>query len=66
MTKAIYLLKDSEKLGLYLQLIKEALATLMYIFNVSGNGEFSEIIQLCLFAFDSVIITLGHSFIIGM
>ena len=54
LTKAIYLLKDTEKLGLYVQLIEEALDILLYIFRVKGNEEFSEILHLCLFSFDSV------------
>ncbi len=54
MTKSIYLLKDTEKLGLYIQLIQEALDSFLYIFRVEENQEFSEILHLCLFAFDSV------------
>ena len=54
MTKSIYLLKDTEKIGLYIQLIKEALSTLLAVFRVEGNCEFSELLHLCLFAFDGV------------
>jgi hypothetical protein len=53
-TKAIYLLKDTEKLGLYVQLVEEALETFLCIFRVNGNEEFCEILHLCLFSFDSV------------
>ena len=54
LTKAIYLLKDTEKIGLYIQLIEETLTTLNMIYRVEKNAEFSEIIHLCLFAFDGV------------
>lgn len=54
LTKSIYLLKDTEKIGLYVQLIQEALDSFLFIFKVEGNNEFSEILHLCLFAFDSV------------
>ena len=54
LTKAIYLLKDTEKIGLYAQLIKESLSTLQQVYRVEGNSEFTELIHLCLFAFDSV------------
>jgi hypothetical protein len=54
LTKAIYLLKDTEKIGLYVQLIKETLAALQSVFRVEGNCQFSELIHLCIFAFDSV------------
>ena len=54
MTKSIYLLKDTEKIGLYVQLIQETFDSLISIFKVEGNAEFSEILHLCLFAFDSV------------
>ena len=54
LTKAIYMLKDTEKLGLYTQLIKEALAALLDIYRVEGNHEFTELLHLCLIAFDSV------------
>lgn len=54
LTKSIYMLKDTEKIGLYTQLIKESLATLLQIYRVEGNSEFTELIHLCLFAFDSV------------
>jgi hypothetical protein len=61
MTKSIYLLKDTEKLGLYIQLIQEALDSFLYIFRVEENPEFSEILHLCLFALDSVSIMNIHS-----
>ena len=54
LTKAIYMLKDTEKIGLYTQLVKEALATLLDVFRVEGNHEFTELLHLCLIAFDSV------------
>ena len=54
LTKTIYLLQDTEKTGLYVQLIQETLAALLDIYNVRGNNEFSELIHLCLFAFDKV------------
>jgi hypothetical protein len=54
LTKSIYLLKDTEKIGLYIQLIKETLEALLVIYRVEENIEFSELIHLCLFAFDSV------------
>ena len=54
MTRSIYLLKDTEKIGLYVQLLQEALDAFVFIYRVEGNDEFSEIIHLCLFAFDSV------------
>lgn len=37
-----------------MQLIQEALSALEDIFNVRGNNEFSELLHLCLFAFDKV------------
>lgn len=52
--KSIYMLKDTEKLGLYLQLIREATQTLIDVYRVPRNPEFSEMLHLCLFAFDSV------------
>ena len=54
LTKTIYLLKDTEKIGLYVQLIKETMGTMHAIYRVPGNHEFSELLHLCLFAFDSV------------
>ena len=54
LTKCIYMLKDTEKLGLYIQLISETLSVLLSVFAIPGNREFSELIHLCLFAFDSV------------
>ena len=54
LTKSIYLLKDTEKIGLYVQLINETLDALTGSFVVAGNGNFTELIHLCLFAFDSV------------
>ena len=54
LTKTIYLLKDTEKIGLYIQLIRETLDSMISIFRVEHNAEFSEILHLCLFAFDSV------------
>jgi hypothetical protein len=53
-TRAIYMLKDTEKIGLHIQLIEEALDTLLAIFRVPKNDEFTEILHLCLFSFDSV------------
>jgi len=54
LTKSIYMLKDTEKLGLYLVLGREALRTLNRVYRVEGNPEFSELLHLSLFAFDSV------------
>lgn len=54
LTKAIYLLQDTDRLGLHLQLVNTALETLSYIFNLSETQEFSELLHLCLFAFDKV------------
>lgn len=54
LTKAIYMLKDTEKMGLYIQLIRESLSTLMAVYRVEANHEFTELIHLCLIAFDSV------------
>ncbi len=54
LTKTIYLLKDTEKLGLYIQLIKETTTCLLDIFKVPNNPEFTELLHLCLFGFDSV------------
>lgn len=54
LSKAIYMLKDTEKIGLYTQLIKESMSTLLAIYRVEGNHEFTELIHLCLIAFDSV------------
>jgi len=48
------MLKDTEKLGLYIQLISETLSVLVSVFAVPGNRDFSELLHLCLFAFDSV------------
>lgn len=53
-TKATYLLKDTEKIGLYLQLSKEALAALCQIYRVENNCEFTEFLHLVLFGYDSV------------
>lgn len=53
-TRATYMLKDTEKIGLYIQLIEEALDALLQIFRVEQNDEFSEILHLILFSFDSV------------
>ena len=54
LTKTIYMLKDTEKIGLYTQLIRETYETLMTVYRVEGNHEFTEMIHLCLIAFDSV------------
>jgi len=54
LTKSIYMLKDTEKVGLYIQLIKETLQVAEFVFQIEGNREFSEFLHLCLFAFDSV------------
>ena len=54
LTKTIYMLKDTEKIGLYTQLICEAYDTLLAVYRVEGNHEFTELIHLCLIAFDSV------------
>ena len=58
LTKAIYMLKDTEKIGLYTQLIRESLAALLGIYRVEANHEFTELIHLCLIAFDSVSVSL--------
>lgn len=52
LTKSVYLLKDTEKIGLYLQLIKEAWRTVLEIYQTEGNPEFTELMHLVLFAFD--------------
>ena len=54
LTKSIYMLKDTEKIGLYVQLIKETQAVLLDVYRVEANHEFTELIHLCLIAFDSV------------
>jgi uncharacterized membrane protein len=64
LTRSIYLLKDYDKIGLYVQLITETIDALLNIFKVEGNSEFSEILHLCLFAFDSV--SSKNSLIIGI
>lgn len=71
LVKSIYLLKDTEKLGLYILLITESLEALQSIYNVDGNPEFSELLHLCLFAFDSVTLTsllicIGMRFLQGI
>ena len=48
------MLKDTEKIGLYIQLIKETLMSLQTIYRVRENPEFTELLHLSLFAFDSV------------
>jgi hypothetical protein len=53
-TKSVYLLKDTEKIGLYIQLIKEAWKSICEIYRVPGNSEFTEMLHLILFAFDQV------------
>jgi len=52
LTKSTYLLKDTEKIGLYIQLIKEAWRSVREIYRVEDNFEFTELIHLVLFAFD--------------
>jgi len=54
LTKSIYLLQDSERIGLFVQLINKALECLFHVFKVTANQEFSEFLHLCLFAFDKV------------
>jgi hypothetical protein len=54
LVKSIYLLKDTEKLGLYHQLIRETTNVMLDVFRVPRNPEFTELLHLCLFAFDSV------------
>ena len=66
LTKAIYLLKDTEKIGLYVQLIEEALDAFLSTFRVEGNEEFTEILHLCLLSFDSVSINVHMILIIGV
>lgn len=61
LTKAIYLLQDTEKIGLHIQLINEAMETLEKVFNVRGNQDFSELLHLCLFALDKVSCICSHS-----
>ena len=48
------MLKDTEKIGLYIQLIREALSVLLDVFRVEANPEFTEFLHLCLIAFESV------------
>lgn len=54
LTKSIYLLQDSDRIGLFVQLINRCLETLEHVFRVSATQEFSEFLHLCLFAFDKV------------
>jgi hypothetical protein len=54
LTKSIYLFKDTEKIGLYIQLMKEAWQSMRQIYKIDDNHEFTEILHLILFAFDSV------------
>lgn len=54
LTKSIYLLQDTEKIGLFVQLINKGLECLLHIFQVASTQEFSEFLHLCLFAFDKV------------
>lgn len=54
LTKAIYLLQDTDRLGLHLQLVTASLSTLEHVFSLSTTQEFSELLHLCLFAFDKV------------
>ena len=54
LTKSIYLLQDTEKIGIFVQLMNRGLETLLHIYSVENNNEFSEILHLCLFAFDKV------------
>jgi hypothetical protein len=70
LTRSIFLLKDQDKIGLYVQLITETIDSLISIYRVEGNPEFSEILHLCLFAFDSVsetylIVYIGLRFLQG-
>jgi hypothetical protein len=48
------MLKDTEKLGLYIQLIQETLSVAQDVFRIEGNREFSEFLHLALIAIDSV------------
>lgn len=52
LTKSVYLLRDTEKIGLYVQLIREAWLSIRSIFDVEHNPEFTELLHLILFAFD--------------
>ena len=54
LTKSIYLLQDSERIGLFVQLIDKCLDTLLHIYRLDQSQEFSEFLHLCLFAFDKV------------
>lgn len=63
LTKSINLLKDTEKIGLYVQLIEETLETLVSVYRVEGNPEFSEILHLYLFSFDGVSTSLCDNLI---
>ncbi|CDW71951.1 UNKNOWN [Stylonychia lemnae] len=54
MTKTINLMKDQEKIGLYIQLLNECIETVETIYRVRDNEEFSSFLHLCMFAFDSV------------
>ena len=54
LTKSIYLLQDTEKIGIFVQLMNRGLETLLHIYLVRGNNDFSELLHLCLFAFDKV------------
>lgn len=60
LTRSVYLLKDTEKIGTYVQLVSECLETLDVVFRVKGNDEFSGFLHLCLFAFDSVSPPMCH------
>jgi len=59
-TKSIYLLKDTEKIGTYIQLVNECLDTLEAVFKVRENDEFSTLLHLCLFSFDNVSLSICH------
>ena len=54
LTKSIFLLRDTERIGIFTTLIYEALDALQKIFVVENNSQFSELIHISLIAFDKV------------
>ena len=65
-TKSVYLFKDTEKIGLYIQLVKEAWRSLKEIYRVDGNLEFTELLHLILFAFDQVSMLPSFDYCAGL
>lgn len=54
LTKSIFLLRDTERIGIFTTLIYETLDAIQKIFVVENNSQFSELIHISLIAFDKV------------